>query len=70
MFFRNLSITFFICAMLAQQSSVLYAQTGSGLQNSLGKKPHLSLVLSGGGARGFAHIGVLEILDSAKYLLT
>jgi len=52
--------------MLAQQSSVVYAQTGSNLQNTLGKKPHLTLVLSGGGARGFAHIGVLEILDSAK----
>jgi NTE family protein len=29
------------------------------------RKPHLALVLSGGGARGFAHIGVLDVLDSA-----
>jgi NTE family protein len=47
--------------MLFTQS--VFAQ--SSLQKALGKKPHLSLVLSGGGARGFAHIGVLEILDSA-----
>src|SRR5258706_5333620 len=42
----------------------VYAQ--SQLQTALGKQPHLALVLSGGGARGFAHIGVLEILDSAQ----
>ncbi len=65
MFFRNLSVVLIFCAMLAQQSSVLYAQGSAGLQQSLSKKPHLSLVLSGGGARGFAHVGVLEILDSA-----
>jgi predicted acylesterase/phospholipase RssA len=30
-----------------------------------GRDPHVALVLSGGGARGFAHIGVLDVLDSA-----
>ncbi|MDP4235316.1 MAG: patatin-like phospholipase family protein [Bacteroidota bacterium] len=44
---------------------MLFAQSSESLQSALGKKPHLSLVLSGGGARGFAHIGVLEVLDSA-----
>ncbi len=28
-----------------------------------GERPRISLVLSGGGARGFAHIGVLEVLE-------
>lgn len=28
-------------------------------------RPRVSLILSGGGARGFAHIGVLDVLDSA-----
>ncbi len=65
MFFRNLSIGFFFCAFFVQQNTVLYAQGSSTIQSALGKKPHLSLVLSGGGARGFAHIGVLEVLDSA-----
>ena len=29
------------------------------------KKPKIGLVLSGGGAKGFAHIGVLKILEKA-----
>lgn len=29
-------------------------------------RPRIGLVLSGGGARGFAHIGVLKVLDSLK----
>ena len=28
--------------------------------------PGIALVLSGGGAKGFAHIGVLDVLDSAR----
>lgn len=45
----------------------LFAQEreSASLAHSLGKQPHFALVLSGGGARGFAHIGVLEVLDSA-----
>ena len=29
------------------------------------KKPKIGLVLSGGGAKGFAHIGVLKVLEEA-----
>lgn len=32
--------------------------------NEAVKKPKVGLVLSGGGAKGFAHIGVLKVLDS------
>jgi len=32
----------------------------------LSHSPGIALVLSGGGAKGFSHIGVLEILDSAQ----
>ena len=64
-FFRIVPISLLFCAYIVQGFTVLYAQGGDNLQAQLGKKPHLSLVLSGGGARGFAHIGVLEILDSA-----
>ncbi len=35
------------------------------LNKHLPEKPSVALVLSGGGARGLAHIGVLQILDSA-----
>src|SRR5437762_9018134 len=66
-FFRQFPIcfAFMFCILSLQQQGVLYAQPGGNLQSLLGKKPHLALVLSGGGARGFAHIGVLEVLDSA-----
>jgi NTE family protein len=43
-------------------ATVSFAQ----LTAELPSKPHVALVLSGGGARGLSHIGVLEILDSAK----
>ncbi|MBS1904183.1 MAG: patatin-like phospholipase family protein [Bacteroidetes bacterium] len=36
------------------------------LSRELPRPPRIALVLSGGGARGLAHIGVLEILDSAN----
>ena len=29
------------------------------------KRPKIGLVLSGGGAKGFAHIGVLKVLEEA-----
>jgi NTE family protein len=65
MFFRNLAVVFFLCALFVQEKDMLYAQESGNLRSALAQKPHLSLVLSGGGARGFAHIGILEILDSA-----
>lgn len=33
-------------------------------ENTDKSKPKIGLVLSGGGAKGFAHIGVLKVLDS------
>lgn len=38
-------------------------QTAFGQQISEPKRPKIGLVLSGGGARGFAHIGVLRVLE-------
>lgn len=32
----------------------------------MGQRPKISLTLSGGGARGLAHIGLLKALDSAQ----
>ncbi len=40
----------------------LRAQVKEGL--SIPKNPKIGLSLSGGGAKGFAHIGVLKVLDS------
>ncbi|MBI2429672.1 MAG: patatin-like phospholipase family protein [Ignavibacteriales bacterium] len=43
---------------------VLHAAFGHAQQNAETKRPKIGLVLSGGGALGFAHIGVLKIIDS------
>lgn len=40
----------------------IYSQKNK--ENSTTKRPKIGLALSGGGAKGFAHIGVLKILDS------
>ncbi len=37
----------------------------SDAQNSTGSKPKIGLVLSGGGAKGLAHIGALKVLEEA-----
>ncbi|HXD79227.1 MAG TPA: patatin-like phospholipase family protein [Puia sp.] len=42
----------------------LMAATGYGQQPS-GARPKIGLVLSGGGAKGLAHIGILKAIDSA-----
>lgn len=34
-------------------------------QQTISNKPKIGLTLSGGGARGLAHIGILEAIDSA-----
>jgi len=41
-------------------SSISFAQTE---QDSLKKRPKVGVVLSGGGAKGLAHIGVLKVLE-------
>ncbi len=53
------AILIFVSDLFAQESG------STSLARQLGKVPRFALVLSGGGARGFAHIGVLDVLDSA-----
>lgn len=43
--------------------SVLFLSQNSSAQEQ--KRPKIGLVLSGGGAKGFAHIGVLKVLEEA-----
>ena len=43
-------------------NGILFSQNNH--EDSLSAPPSVGLVLSGGGARGYAHIGVLKILDS------
>jgi hypothetical protein len=43
---------------------LVYLFSFSFLTSHRNKKPKIGLVLSGGGAKGFAHIGVLKVLKS------
>jgi len=51
-------------AMQAPQTSVRPSGSDTGLPVS--KRPRVALVLSGGGARGFAHVGVLRALQEMR----
>lgn len=61
-----LSLAFLTLLGGSLHQRVLYAQPPLPEASRLVHPPGIALVLSGGGANGFAHIGVLEILDSAK----
>ena len=51
-------------ALLAAHSPGLAAQTT--LAAAPAKAPRIGLALSGGGARGIAHVGVLKVLDEMR----
>ena len=55
-----------IAAFLAlhMQPTALAAETG--VAPSAGKAPRIGLALSGGGARGIAHIGVLKVMEELR----
>ena len=42
-------------------SLLIFTQISLGQEN---QRPKIGLVLSGGGAKGLAHIGVLKVIDS------
>src|SRR3984885_1287077 len=47
-------------------AAFLFLFTGSQTQDStIHKRPKIGLTLSGGGAKGLAHIGILKAIDSA-----
>lgn len=49
----------FFCAVISQ------AQETSGVETAVKSRPKIGLVLSGGGAKGAAHIGVIKYLEEA-----
>ncbi|CAN5146827.1 patatin-like phospholipase PlpD [soil metagenome] len=49
--------------LLAVLSSFTFSQTTQTSEKTQTKRPKIGLVLSGGGARGFAHIGVIKVLE-------
>lgn len=54
-------ITFFSLISLLASPEILVAQQADSTQ----KRPGLGLVLSGGGAKGFAHIGAIRVFEEA-----
>jgi len=56
---EKLKISVFFFAILFFATSFSFAQS----QDSTLSRPKIGLVLSGGGAKGFAHIGVLKVLE-------
>ena len=62
---RFLFSLFCLVGLIAGFSAVVSAQTNiQSPENSSKKRPRVGLVLSGGGARGFAHVGVLKVLEA------
>lgn len=58
---RNLQLTTFLC--LFSVFYFLFPQNSYSQETT--NRPKIGLVLSGGGAKGFAHIGVLKVLEQA-----
>jgi predicted acylesterase/phospholipase RssA len=56
---RTLFLSFLMSLLILAQS--LFAQIGDSSE-----RPKIGLVLSGGGAKGFAHVGILKMLDSLQ----
>jgi len=55
----------FLCALLLLIVAPRAVAAGASCGTATGR-PHVGLVLSGGGARGAAHVGVLEVLEQMR----
>ena len=60
---KSTLILFKSLIFLAILSSFTFSQTIPKTENTPKKRPKIGLVLSGGGARGFAHVGVIKVLE-------
>ncbi len=56
---------YILCCLLAVILSVMTVQPVFSQENKGPENPKIALVLSGGGAKGLAHIGVLKVLEEA-----
>lgn len=62
-----LMITVCMATVALLAAANLHAQTGETTASAgKGKKPKICLVLSGGGARGAAHVGVIKVLEEMR----
>ena len=54
------------CVTLPAVSAELHAQSATSVADPAASRPKIGLALSGGGARGAAHIGVLKVLEELR----
>jgi hypothetical protein len=54
------------CVTLPAVSAELHAQSATSVADPQASRPKIGLALSGGGARGAAHIGVLKVLEELR----
>jgi NTE family protein len=59
---RNSQLATFLCFF----SFFFFLFSQNSFSQNIEKKPKIGLVLSGGGAKGLAHIGVLKVIDSLE----
>ena len=59
-----MTLIFAACVCIFCEASIASPETGATTVDT--KRPKIGLVLSGGGARGFAHIGVLKKIEALR----
>ena len=62
---RGMQLVLFTLLFFNSQNSFSQENEKKVTQDSIIKRPKIGLVLSGGGAKGFAHIGVLKVIEQA-----
>lgn len=62
---RGMQLVLFTLLFFNSQNSFSQENVQKVKQDSIKKRPKIGLVLSGGGAKGFAHIGVLKVIEQA-----
>jgi NTE family protein len=62
---RGMQLVLFTLLFFNSQNSFSQENGQKVIQDSIKKRPKIGLVLSGGGAKGFAHIGVLKVIEQA-----
>ena len=62
---RGMQLVLFTLLFFNSQNSFSQESGQKVIQDSIKKRPKIGLVLSGGGAKGFAHIGVLKVIEQA-----
>ncbi len=63
---RHRTLTLLFIAVITGANSLVHAQSAPTAPADASKRPKIALVLSGGGARGAAHVGVIKVLEELR----